>query len=138
MAEALSGPSLEKILSRHGLKRDHLECVCPRDVRIRVAVKLKDWKMVGYYFGFKNEELAAIDREYETEDQRKVALLDAWSAREGSGASCLKLADVLHERGRNDILELLCKSTKIPAAAESVVVYPGDRGLLNSHVTSTC
>ena len=103
-----SPPSLEDLLSRHGLTRDELESVCPRDVRHNVAVKLVDWKMVGHCFSFPKEKLAAIDRENDTDDLRKVALLDTWSEREGKGATCLKLANVLHQRERNDLVGFLC------------------------------
>ena len=103
-----SPPSLENIISRHGLTSDDLESVCPRDVRHNIAVKLVDWKMVGHSFSFPKEKIAAIERENDTEDLRKVALLDAWNEREGKGASYLKLAGVLHQRERNDLVELLC------------------------------
>ena len=108
MAEA--PPRLEDVISRHGLRREDLELVCPRDVRISVAVKLVDWQMVGYCFGFPEQKITAIDRENYTEDQRKVALLNAWSEREGDGATFLKLADVLHQRKRNDLVDFLCRA----------------------------
>ena len=103
-----AGPSLEDILSRHGLERQHLERQCTRPIRITIATRLVDWKTTGHYFGIPAERLAAIDREHATEDQRRIALLDCWENREGSNASCLKLADVLHRRGRSDLVELLC------------------------------
>ena len=105
---ASSAPSLEKIISRHGLTRKDLESVCPRDVRREVALKIKDWKMVGHFFNIPEEKLTAIDRQNDTEDQRKVALLDPWSNREGEEASYLKLAHVLHQRERNDLVGFLC------------------------------
>lgn len=110
MAEAPPSLSLEDIVSRHGLRREDLECVCPQYVRISVAVKLVDWEMVGYCFSFPREKIAAIDRENDTEDQRKVALLNAWSEREGDRATFLRLAAVLHQRKRNDLVDLLCKA----------------------------
>ena len=105
--ESNSPPSLEDLISRHGLTRDDFDRVCPRNVRHNVAVKLVDWKMVGHCFSFPKEKLAAIDRENDTEDLRKVALLDSWSDREGKGATYMKLADVLHQRERNDLVEFL-------------------------------
>ena len=73
-------------------------------------MKLVDWEMVGYCFSFPPEKIAAIERQNYTEDQRKVALLNAWSEREGDGATFLKLADVLHQRKRNDLVDFLCKA----------------------------
>ena len=109
MAEAPnSRPSLGNLISRHGLTRDELESVCPSEVRHTVAVQLVDWKMVGHCFSIPKEKLAAIDRQNDTEDLRKVALLDTWNEREGKGATYLKLASVLHQRERNDLVEFLC------------------------------
>ena len=105
---ANSSPSLEKVISRHDLTRKDLEIVCPRDVRQEVAVKLVDWKMVGHFLNVPEERIAAIAHQNDTEDQRKVALLDTWSHREGEGATYLKLAHVLHQRERNDLVEFLC------------------------------
>ena len=101
-------PSLEEIISGHGLTRKDLESVCPRDVRHEVALKVEDWKMVGHLFNVPQEKLTAIDLENRTEDQRRVALLDTWSNIEGEGASYLKLAHVLNQRRRNDLVKFLC------------------------------
>ena len=117
MATSLyAGPCLEDILSRHGLEKKDLERRCPQGVRITIATKLVDWKTTGHYFGVPTEKLAAIDREHATEDQRRIALLDCWDKREGRGASCLKLADVLHRRDRADLVELLCTEMKLSLA----------------------
>ena len=113
-------PNLDDLISRRGLTRDDLESVCPRDVRHNVAVKLVDWKMVGHCFGFPKEKLKSISRENDTEDLRKVALLDTWNEREGNRASYLKLADVLHQRERNDLVEFLCDRLVQKRAASSV------------------
>lgn len=110
----VSCPSLEDLLSHYGLQRKALESMCPRDVRDRIALKLEDWKMVGRCLKFPPEKLAAIDRENETENQRRVALLDDWGKREGKGATYLKFAEVLHQRGRSDLVEMLCDELRKP------------------------
>ena len=104
----LSCPNLEDLLAHYDLQRKDLESVCPQEVRDRIALKLEDWKMVGRCFKFPPEKLTAIHRENETEEQRRVALLDEWGKREGKGATYLKLAEVLHQRGRSDLVEMLC------------------------------
>ena len=70
--------------------------------------------MAGRFLEISSEKLAAIDRENDTEEQRKVALLHLWSRREGRGASCLKLASMLHRRERADLVdpELLCVNVR--------------------------
>ena len=127
--EAISRPSLKELLSYHGLKEADLESICSREVRNGVAMKLVDWKMVGYGFNFPREKLAAIDRENETEDQRKIALLDAWSKIEASRATYLGLARVLHQRDRNDLVEFLCEKVKEAAKTTTGVTVVTLRGL---------
>lgn len=107
MAE--QGPSLDDILSKYALKATDLGIKCPREIRNEIAVRLNDWKMMGYFLGFPAEKLTSIGRENETQDLCKVALLDSWSKREGEGASCLKLAVALHRRQRRDLVEFLCQ-----------------------------
>ena len=105
---ASSFPSLEEIISCNGLTHKDLESVCPRDVRLEVALKIVEWKMFGRYLNVPEEKLVAIDRENYTEDQRRVDLLDTWSNREGEGASYLKLAHASHLQGDNYLVEFLC------------------------------
>ena len=102
------GPSLEEILSRHGLKLADLDRECPRFVRDEIAIKLDDWEMVGRCLEFDMEKLRDIDRENRSQELCRIALLDTW----GKRATYLKLANVLHRRQRRDLLEFLCAKLK--------------------------
>ena len=100
--------TLDDILIHCGLEKKDLVGECPRDIRIKLAVKLVDWKVFGAFLGFPPEKLASIDTENRTEDQRKIALLDSWHERESEDATSLKLAEVLYERNRRDLVSYLC------------------------------
>ena len=104
---------LDTILQVQGVERRHLDLTVDQDIKLRISEKILDWKMVGRYLNFRREQLKAIDRDHDSEDQRKAALFDAWSERDGSGATCLKLAEVLYRRERRDLVELLCELVKI-------------------------
>ena len=108
MAEQGS-PSLEDIISRRGLAKEKLQEKCSQAIRLKIAAKLEDWKMVGRYLNVPSEKLTAIERENHTEDQRRVGILDTWHKREGEDASYLRLADALYQQGRRDLVELLCE-----------------------------
>ena len=99
---------LEEILSTNGVERRHLNRECLRVVAVKIAEKVLDWKMLGYVLGLPREKIAAIDRDNQTGDQRKVALFDEWKSIEGSEATYLKLAKALYDRNLRDIVELLC------------------------------
>ena len=112
----MNAPSLDEILHTYRLDRRHLELKCSRDIQLRISEKVLDWKMIGRLLNFRPEQLEAIDSDYRTEDQRKTALFDAWSNRDGSEATCLKLSEILLRRQRRDLVELLCELVKIPTA----------------------
>ena len=96
-------------MSRHGFKEADLDTEVTRVTRCDIAVELgADWEMVGCYLGFSSDELRDINREICSQEMCRVALLDTWSKREGKGATYLKLAQALHRRKRQDLVELLC------------------------------
>ena len=107
------GPSLEEILSNHGLKATDLETECPRRIRYDIAVELgADWEMIGYCLEFTLDELRDIKTGNSSPEMCRVALLDTWSKKEGKGGTFLKLAGAFHRRKRRDLVEVLCTKLK--------------------------
>ena len=51
---------LKDVVARCGLTRERLQEECSREVALRIATKLDDWKMVGHYPGIPSEKLKAI------------------------------------------------------------------------------
>ena len=109
---ACATPSLNDILSHHGLQVEHLQTSCPRNVRLEIAKELKDWKMVGFYLCLSQQDLMAVEHENRTEAQRRVAMLETWHEREGKDATYSRLANALHRHGRKDAVEQLCQIVK--------------------------
>ena len=108
-----AGPSLEEILSRHGLKETDLDRECPRDIRNDIAVELgADWEMIGLYLEFSLDELGDIRQQHSSQEMCRVALLDVWSKRKGEGATFSKLASAFHRRKRRDLVDRLCTKLK--------------------------
>ena len=134
-------PTLEDILSRHGLEKKDLDRECSCEIRNATAVKLDaNWEIFGVCgFNFPLDKLKDIGRENKTQDLCKIALLDAWSKREGKGASYLKLADVLYRQNRRDLVEFLCEKIKInPVRLGSVNVSSKDLPTGNNHQLQPC
>ena len=113
MASTLStvGSTLDDIYSKHELRLNDMTSRCSYPVRVRMATLLVDWKLIGHYLGFSQLKLHTIqvDPDYESEEQRRLALLETWAEEEGKKATYLKLAEVLYEYGRRDLVEHLCK-----------------------------
>ena len=101
-------PSLEDLLSRHGLEKKDLHRRYPAEMRLEIAQLLDDWKMIGYYLGLTSQKLNDIKIDNDNEEQRRVAVLDAWEQKEGKEATFIKLAGALYHRGRADLIEKLC------------------------------
>lgn len=105
-------PSLGTIISRHELESKDLEQECPRNVRVEISQKLTDWMMTGHHLDIPPEKIVAIDIDFRTEEQKRVALLNTWGQREGKGATFFKLAEALHRGGRADLVDKLCGMIK--------------------------
>ena len=97
------------VLSHLGIGERDLEGKCS-EFRGEITKILRgiDWKQLGRYFNLSREKLEAIDRENVTDDQRKIALLDAWEEKEGQRASIFALANALCHQQRPDLVEFLC------------------------------
>ena len=103
---------LEYILSKHELQLSDMKSRCSYSVRVRIAAQLVDWRMIGHYLNFTQVKIHTIQVDNESEEQRRLALLDAWVEMEGERATYLKLAEALYEHGRRDLVEQLCKMIK--------------------------
>ena len=100
---------------QYELKEIDLNRECPRDIRDDIAMKLgADWEGIGLSLYFSLDKLKDITRENSgNQEMCRVSLLDAWSKREGKGATILKLARVLHRRERRDLVEFLCARLRL-------------------------
>lgn len=105
-------PTLDEILSRHGLEKKHLERKIPAEMILELAQLLDDWKMIGYYLGFTEQNLSDIQIDNHNEEHRRVALLNKWEQRQGEEATYLKLAEAFHHRQKIAAVERLCKRLK--------------------------
>lgn len=101
-------PSLEEILSHHGLKKEDLDKECLSAVRNKIAVQIIEWKMIGRFLQIPEAKLAAIDRDNRKEEERRVQLLNTWHENNGRSATCLKLITALVDQRCCDLAESFC------------------------------
>ena len=122
--------SLGEMLDLYSLKKEDLLRECPREIRIGIALKLTDWKVFGNILLIPKETLAAIDAQNQTEEQKKIALLDSWHERASKYATNIKLAEKLYQHNRRDLVTHLCELLKShmiePKPAESKNVAVSD------------
>lgn len=104
--------SLQEILDQYVLKKQDLLGECPREIRIKKALKLVDWKVFGNILLLPKEILASIDAENQTEHQKKISLFKSWHEMESKNATNFKLAEKLYEHNRRDLVTYLCELFK--------------------------
>ena len=118
MAEA-QDITLESIISKYQLNREDLDAEFSRKDMLSIAVKITDWRVIGRYLGIPKEKLTSINIDSRTEDERRIVLLETWKERESSRATYTRLMDTLHQRGRNDLVEEICKLIAARILSES-------------------
>ena len=106
------GITIDEILSQHGLQREDVNKICSQGIRFEISIKIINWKLVGHRLGIPEEKLVAIQRDNNTEEERRVALLCTWHQREGRRATYLKLMIALHQQCDNDLVAKLCSMVK--------------------------
>ena len=109
---ATSCISLTDIFDHCELKKGDLERECPREIRVNIALKLTDWRVFGNILLIPKEKLASIDQENQSEDQKKIILLESWHEKESKRATCLMLANKLNIHNRGDLVAHLCELIK--------------------------
>ena len=112
--------SLDDILAKQGLKREDVDKECSQAIRFEIAMKITDWKMAGHYLSIPSQTLRDIKIENETEDERRIVLLQTWHKREGRKATYYRLLEALHRLHRRDLVEDLCGLIKSHRAALTI------------------
>ena len=68
--------------------------------------------MAGHYLSMSSQTLCDIKVENETENERRIVLLQTWHKREGRKATYYRLLEALHRCERRDLVEDLCRLIK--------------------------
>ena len=103
---------MDNVIQQFDLERIDLDFRCPRNVRDRVAGELVgDWYLVGRTLNVSDSRLNSIrdNHTLHKPEEKAVAALDAWDEEKGSGATCLKLAEALHDHKKIKTFEILCE-----------------------------
>ena len=106
------GITIDEILSRHELKREHIDKECSQGIMFTISVKIINWKMVGHCLGIPEEKIVAIQMDNNREEERRIEMIYTWHQREGKRATYLKLMIALHNRCHNQLIDHLCSMVK--------------------------
>ena len=124
---ATSCTSLTDIFDHCEIKKEDLEGECPREIRINIALKLTDWRVFGSILLLPKEKLASIDAANQSEDHKKITVLECWHEKESKRATSLMLAKKLYDHNRGDLVTHLCELVKSHPRTEPELgfVQPG-------------
>ena len=106
---------MDSILKAFDLGSKDLDFKCPRKIRDRIASEIIDeWYLIGRELDVSHKKLKSIrsDITLTLPDLKAIAVLDAWGEEHGGAATCLKLAEALHNRRMMHVLEILCEEVK--------------------------
>ena len=101
---------LDRILERRGLARETLRRPIKMEHLSRMAVKIgSDWKSCAAFLGIPNTCVEDIEHEEKKVRNMRIKVFSVWHELCGEDATYLKLAEVLADLGRKDLIELLIK-----------------------------
>ena len=100
--------SAEEVANGVGLAADELSKPCDNGIIPSLADCFSQWRVI---FGslLSELDLGDVDRENLTEEEKRIAALRKWRARNGRGATYKVIMDVLLNKGERYQAESLCK-----------------------------
>ena len=110
--------TLTELIEATGIDESFIHCVISDDHILELACFVCDpWKLIAQYIGLKVHEITAIDEDYRTVDERRVAALQKWRERNSLRATYRCLIQTLLRYQRDDTARRVCEylMTKSPA-----------------------
>ena len=99
--------SAKDVANEVGLAADELSKPCNNSIIPSLADCFSQWRVI---FGslLSDLDLCDVDRENTTEEEKRIAALRKWKARNGLGATYKILVDILLNKGERYQAENLC------------------------------
>ena len=98
-----------KAADRAGVRLDFLSRQCSAVVSLNLAKFCIDWKLIGRRIGLTEADLAAIDGNNRTVEEKRVGMLEKWRSMFAYEAIYQTLIEALLAEGRNAEAIEMCK-----------------------------
>ena len=123
------------------VSRSSLKAKCSDEHLIMIAKWLKHWKNFSADLGLTEAEEEEIEAGGGDLNRKKLDMLRKWKCKYVAEANYLKLAEVFHDHGSNDLVDKLCDL--IPSVEDDGKSLPykvvgGTERLATSHQMSYC
>ncbi len=123
---------LDATLNYHELSREELDVPCTVDHCRELAMKLERWEPLLPYIGLDECDRTAIEKDYSSYEEQRIAVLSKWKRLYGSTATYLKLAKGLEKIGHFNLVDELCKIYKSKQAEPSHQNLPTQQFMASS------
>ena len=106
----MTSQSLEEVLQRCNIKREHLNIPCLLEQRCQLADQLTSWEDLASFIGLHQTDISAINKDHPNDFRSKCsAALNRWEDIKGKGATYLNLAEGLLKLRKVSCVEKLCE-----------------------------
>ena len=104
-------PSYEKIVSHHGLAKEHMEERITDEVLFQLARKMTRWRSID--LGLEKSVVDTVERDPNTqEEDKQKKLLERWKEAYGPEATYQRLATSFSDSRRADLADAVCIARK--------------------------
>ena len=103
--------SLQDVTAQAGINRlDILDQECSQQVLLSLVKHCVDWQLIGFHLKLTEGDIAAVDGDNRTVDEKRVGMLRRWKERFAFKATYLVLVKALLACGRASDAVHACKS----------------------------
>ena len=77
-SDIITDITIEDVAMKADIPVDALSNECTKEVVLEVAKLCVDWKLIGKYLKLTEAEIAAVDGDRSTVDEKRIAMLEKW------------------------------------------------------------
>ena len=116
------GITLQEVASQAGVdKLDVFNQECSQRMLLNLAMHYVDWKLIGLYLDLTKADIAAVDEDNRTADEKRAGMLGRWKEKFAFKATYGVFIEALLACGRTEDTVDACKTI---AKGEHIVQYP--------------
>ena len=116
------GITLQEVASQAGVdKLDVFNQECSQRMLLNLAMHYVDWKLIGLYLDLTKADIAAVDEDNRTADEKRAGMLGRWKEKFAFKATYGVFIEALLACGRTEDAVDACKTI---AKGEHIVQYP--------------
>ena len=111
VAMADSGITLQEVATRAGIdKLDIFDQECSQKMLLNLAKHCVEWTLIGLYLDLKRADIAAVNGDYQTVDEKRVGMLGRWKDKFAFKATYKVFIEALLACGKTEDAVDACKT----------------------------